>query len=56
MGEASSNKGNRLLERLAQGPVVGDGGFCHALEKRGYIKIGVWTPQCTVLHPEAGKN
>merc|ERR1711971_1553506 len=29
-----------LLERLAQGPVIGDGGFVFALEKRGYVKAG----------------
>ena len=28
-----------LLERLAQGPVIGDGGFVFALEKRGYVKV-----------------
>ena len=30
-----------LLERLAQGPVIGDGGFVFALEKRGYVKVQV---------------
>ena len=27
------------MERLAQGPVIGDGGFVFALEKRGYVKV-----------------
>jgi len=27
-----------------------------ALEKRGYLKAGPWTPEVTVEHPEAGKS
>ena len=27
----------------------------YALEKRGYVKAGVWTPEATVEHPEAGQ-
>lgn len=27
----------------------------HVLEKRGYVKAGLWTPECTVEHPEAGQ-
>ncbi len=46
--------GKGLLERLAEGPVIGDGGFVFAMEKRGYLKAGPWTPECTVEHPEAG--
>jgi len=42
-----------LLERLAQGPVIGDGGFVFALEKRGYVKAGPWTPESAVEDPEA---
>ena len=47
--------GKGLLERLAEGPVIGDGGFVFALEKRGYVKAGPWTPEATVEHPEAGE-
>ena len=43
-----------ILERLAEGPVIGDGGFVFALEKRGYVKAGPWTPEASVEHPEAG--
>ena len=44
-----------ILERLAGGEcVVGDGGMTFALERRGYVKAGVWTPECTVENPEAG--
>lgn len=42
-----------LLDRLRDGVVVGDGGFANALEKRGYVKAGPWTPECVVQHPEA---
>jgi betaine-homocysteine S-methyltransferase len=47
------SKGKGILERLAAGPVLGDGGFVFALEKRGYVKAGPWTPEATVEHPEA---
>lgn len=43
-----------ILERLNAGEVViGDGGFVFALEKRGYVKAGPWTPEVNVTHPEA---
>lgn len=42
-----------LLDRLRDGVVVGDGGYAFALEKRGYVKAGPWTPECVVEHPEA---
>lgn len=46
-----------ILERLNAGEVViGDGGFVFALEKRGYVKAGPWTPEASVTHPEAGKT
>ena len=34
--------------------MVGDGGFLFALEKRGYVKAGPWTPEAVVESPEAG--
>ena len=43
-----------LLERLADGVVVGDGSFVVTLEKRGYVSIGSWTPEAAALYPEAG--
>lgn len=36
--------------------MIGDGGFVFALEKRGYVKAGPWTPEATKEHPEAGEN
>eukprot|EP00794_Sanderia_malayensis_P010090 gene10090-11120_t len=42
-----------VLERLDAGEiVVGDGGFVFALEKRGYVKAGPWTPEACVENPE----
>uniref|UniRef100_A0A7N6ALJ8 Hcy-binding domain-containing protein n=1 Tax=Anabas testudineus TaxID=64144 RepID=A0A7N6ALJ8_ANATE len=44
-----------ILERLDAGEIViGDGGFVFALEKRGYVKAGPWTPEAAAEHPEAG--
>ncbi|XP_037787975.1 betaine--homocysteine S-methyltransferase 1-like [Penaeus monodon] len=45
-----------LLERLQEGVVIGDGGFVIALEKRGYVKGGPWTPEVVVEHPDAVKQ
>uniref|UniRef100_A0A1W7RAE1 Betaine--homocysteine S-methyltransferase 1 n=1 Tax=Hadrurus spadix TaxID=141984 RepID=A0A1W7RAE1_9SCOR len=42
-----------LLQRLNESVVIGDGGFVFALEKRGYVKAGPWTPEASVEHPEA---
>lgn len=43
-----------LLERLNNGEIViGDGGFVFALEKRGYVKAGPWTPEAVIENPEA---
>jgi len=51
---AAPKKG--ILERLAAGPVLGDGGFVFELEKRGYVKAGPWTPEANCEHPEAVKQ
>jgi len=49
---APAKKG--IMERLNAGEVViGDGGFVFALEKRGYVKAGPWTPEAAAEHPEA---
>ncbi|KAI8479601.1 hypothetical protein Bbelb_390450 [Branchiostoma belcheri] len=53
MSEANGAPKKGVLERLKEGVVVGDGGFVFALEKRGYVKAGPWTPEATVEHPEA---
>nr|XP_006981832.2 S-methylmethionine--homocysteine S-methyltransferase BHMT2 isoform X2 [Peromyscus maniculatus bairdii] len=43
-----------ILDRLDSGElVVGDGGFLFSLEKRGFVKAGLWTPEAVVEHPSA---
>lgn len=42
-----------ILQRLDEGPVVGDGSICMTLEKRGYCKAGPWTPEAVVEYPDA---
>jgi methionine synthase I (cobalamin-dependent) len=42
-----------ILERLAEGPVLGDGGYLLELEKRGWVRAGPFTPEVVLLHPEA---
>jgi len=42
-----------ILERLAQGVVLGDGGYLLELEKRGYVQAGPFTPEVSLTHPEA---
>ena len=42
-----------ILTRLAEGPVLGDGGYLLELEKRGYVQAGPFTPEVTLNHPEA---
>uniref|UniRef100_A0A2K5JEA7 Hcy-binding domain-containing protein n=1 Tax=Colobus angolensis palliatus TaxID=336983 RepID=A0A2K5JEA7_COLAP len=45
---------NGILERLESGEVViGDGSFLISLEKRGYVKAGLWTPEAVIEHPDA---
>ena len=31
------------MERLSEGPVIGDGGFVFQLEKRGYVKVSIYS-------------
>src|SRR5215467_9247100 len=42
-----------ILERLAAGIVLGDGGYIVELEKRGYVVAGAFTPELAITHPEA---
>ena len=45
--------GKGILERLADGPVLGDGGYLLELEKRGYVQAGPFTPAVVIEHPDA---
>jgi betaine-homocysteine S-methyltransferase len=42
-----------ILQRLAEGPVLGDGGYLLELEKRGWVQAGTLTPEVCIRHPEA---
>jgi betaine-homocysteine S-methyltransferase len=42
-----------ILEKLAEGPVLGDGGYLLELEKRGYVQAGPFTPEVSITHPSA---
>src|ERR1700687_880164 len=42
-----------ILERLAEGVVLGDGGYLLELEKRGYVRAGPFTPEAVLEHPSA---
>jgi len=42
-----------ILERLAEGPVLGDGGYLLELEKRGWVRAGPFTPEVVLQRPEA---
>ena len=41
-----------ILDRLAAGPVLGDGGYLLELERRGYVQAGPFTPEVVIDHPE----
>jgi betaine-homocysteine S-methyltransferase len=41
-----------ILDRLAAGPVVGDGGYLLELEKRGYVQAGPFTPEVSITNPQ----
>ncbi len=49
--KTTSKKG--ILERLKEGPVLGDGGYLLELEKRGWVRAGPFTPEVALLHPNA---
>src|SRR5262245_5830563 len=42
-----------ILERLKDGPVLGDGGYLLELEKRGWVRAGPFTPEVALLNPDA---
>ncbi len=42
-----------ILERLAEGVVLGDGGYIVELEQRGYVVTGAFTPEIAITHPGA---
>jgi len=42
-----------ILERLKEGPVLGDGGYLLELEKRGWVRAGPFTPEVALIYPQA---
>src|SRR5216683_5236245 len=42
-----------IRDRLAQGVVLGDGGYIVELERRGYVIAGPFTPELALTHPDA---
>ena len=42
-----------ILEKLDEGPVLGDGGYLLELEKRGRVRAGPFTPEVALENPEA---
>jgi betaine-homocysteine S-methyltransferase len=42
-----------ILQRLAEGPVLGDGGYLLELEKRGWVRAGPFTPEVVLNRPQA---
>ena len=42
-----------ILERLKEGPVLGDGGYLLELEKRGGVRAGPFTPEVALMYPNA---
>ena len=46
-------KKKNILERLKDGPVLGDGGYLLELEKRGWVRMGPFHPEVALLHPDA---
>jgi betaine-homocysteine S-methyltransferase len=42
-----------ILERLKDGPVLGDGGYLLELEKRGWVRPGPFTPEVAIVYPQA---
>src|SRR2546423_14218044 len=51
-----ASRGPGILERLAKGVVLGDGGYLLELEKRGYVQAGPFTPEVVLEHPSAVKE
>ena len=42
-----------ILERLKEGPVLGDGDYLLELEKRGWVRAGPFTPEVSLARPDA---
>ena len=45
-----------ILQKLKEGPLLGDGGYLLELEKRGWVRAGPFTPEVVLTNPEALKQ
>ena len=43
--------GSRLLDRLADGPLLCAEGYLFELERRGYLQAGAYVPEVVLEHP-----
>src|SRR5215203_5192913 len=43
---------SRLLDRLAQGPVICAEGYLFEFERRGFLQAGAFVPEVVLEHPE----
>ena len=43
--------GSRLLQRLAEGPLLCAEGYLFELERRGYLQAGAYVPEVVLEHP-----
>src|SRR5215472_18228257 len=50
---SGANMKKGILERLKEGPVLGDGGYLLELEKRGWVRAGPFTPEVALTYPAA---
>src|SRR3989441_10620272 len=51
-----TSRGPGILEQVARGVVLGDGGYLLELDKRGYVQAGPFTPEIVLEHPAAVKE
>src|SRR5947208_16388587 len=42
-----------ILQKLKEGPVLGDGGYLLELEQRAWVRAGPFTPEVALTTPEA---
>src|SRR6202008_4046455 len=49
----ANEKKKGILDKLAQGPVLGDGGYLLELEKRGRVRAGPFTPEVALENPDS---
>ena len=52
----TSPKPNKLLERLAEGPIICAEGYVFEMERRGYMQIGTFVPIAVLEEPQAVKQ